>query len=292
MGGVIAILSLTLLSSCEAPYVGPLTEETEGLETNVTIQTSIYQQTPFETTMTRALQPVGELCTRVGFAVFKNGEKVKSLNQTQSTDDFGKANFQLSEGEYQIVIIAHNCDGTATITSEDKITFPNNVVSDTFFYYGTFTVGDGVTVVNAQLSRAVAMVRLNVTDVMPANVRQMQFYYTGGSSTFGAKTGYGNVNSRQTVKMDVGADMVGKATTWEIYTLPHAETGELKLTVSALDGDGNVLYEKQLDKVPVTVNAITTYSGQLFGGDPQSVDSKQFVLTADGAWNVGEEGTF
>ena len=38
------------------------------------------------------------------------------------------------------MVIAHNGEGAATITSEEKVTFPNNKVTDTFYYYGDLVV--------------------------------------------------------------------------------------------------------------------------------------------------------
>ena len=289
---LIVVAMPAAMTSCEAPYVAPTDSTEELAQHNIQINTSIYQQAPFEVAASRSAQEVSDLCSRISFAVFRDGEKVKWVNQTQTSADFGSAAFSLPEGEYELVIIAHNCDGTATISSPEKITFPNNIVSDTFFYYGTFTVGDEQTTLDLMLSRAVAMVRLSLTDAIPEGVRQMKFYYTGGSSTFSASAGYGCVNSKQTVKMDVKQDMVGEPSTWELYTLPHADNGELKLTISALDANGNTLYEKELDDVPITINAITTYTGTLFGTDPQDLDSKGFHLTADGEWDEGPYGEF
>lgn len=290
---LVVLMAVALAAvGCEAPYVGPVAEEEQTDLYNVVIRAGIYDQSPFDTLRSRAVQDIQELCTHIGFAVFSADEKVKGVNQVSTSADFGSASFTLPQGEYQLVIIAHNCNGTATISSPQKITFPSNVVSDTFYYYGTFTVGDGQTELNLQLTRAVAMVRVNITDDMPSAVRQMKFYYTGGSSTFSAETGFGCVNSKQTVKMDVTTAMQGKPTTWELYTLPHATTGALKLTISALDAADNILYEKELTDVPVTVNAITTYSGTLFGTAPQEADSKTFRLTADGAWDEGSSHSF
>ena len=45
------------------------------------------------------------------------------------------------------------------------------------------------------LKRAVGKFRLVVKDETPKTIKQMKIYYTGGSSTFDATTGYGCVNS-------------------------------------------------------------------------------------------------
>jgi len=169
----------------------------------------------------------------------------------------------------------------ATISSPEKITFPNNRVSDTFYYYGTLTVGSEPQTYDLQLSRCVAMFRLIITDDIPSDVSSFKFYYTGGSSTFSATAGYGCVNSRQTVTLTASASQK----TYEVYTLPKAETGTLKMTVTALDASGNTVAEQVFEDVPVTVNQITQYQGAFFSSGGGSADSKSsWNLTADGEW--------
>jgi len=62
--------------------------------------------------------------------------------------------------------------------------FPNNKVTDTFYYYGDLVVTTEVQSYDLTLTRAVAMFRLVLTDdEMPSNVAKMKFYYLGGSSS-------------------------------------------------------------------------------------------------------------
>jgi hypothetical protein len=128
------------------------------------------------------------------------------------------------------------------------------------------------------------MFRLNVEDVIPDQVKQMKFYYTGGSSTFNAKTGYGCVNSKQTELRDVN-EVVRSAdpACFEVYTFPHAESGELKMTVSALNASNEVIVEKVFEKVPVTINQITQYAGHFFSSSPDD-GTIEFVLHTDSSW--------
>ena len=87
-------------------------------------------------------------------------------------------------GTCQLVVIAHCCDGSATITSTEKVTFPSNKVTDTFYYYGYLVVTDARNSYDLTLIRAVAMFRLVLTDEdIPSNVTRMKFYYTCGSSS-------------------------------------------------------------------------------------------------------------
>ena len=273
---------LFLLSSCEAPYVGK--QESEDGETyNVTLRAITYEQVPFGT-RTEATS-LKDVCSRIGFAIFDASDtKVKSINQTSTTEGFGTASFTLTEGTYQVVVIAHSCDGTATISSPSKITFPNNVVSDTFYYYGELTVGSGEQTKDLTLVRSVAKFHLEITDEMPNNVQTMRFYYTGGSSTFSARDGFGNVNSKQTVKIPVQASQRGKTTEWDLYTMPHDSTGVLKMTISALDANENVLYLRELSDIPVTINRITRCSISLFSSTPATSAETAMQIKIDPEW--------
>jgi len=126
------------------------------------------------------------------------------------------------------LVIAHNGEGSATITSTEKVTFPNNKVTDTFYYYGDLIVTSEVQSYDLTLTRAVAMFRLVLTDdEIPSTVTKFKFYYTGGSSTFSPSAGYGCVNSKQT-EIRAVADGV---TTFDIFTLPHTEDDVLTETI-------------------------------------------------------------
>jgi hypothetical protein len=122
---------------------------------------------------------------------------------------------------------------------------------------------------------------------IPSEAKQMKFYYTGGSSTLSALTSYGSVNSKQTVKIDIATGQKQ----FEVYTIPHDETGSLNMTITALDANGNTLKERILNEVPVRRNAIARYTGKFFD-DAEGNGSISFSMTAEGDWEDGAEGTF
>ena len=141
------------------------------------------------------------------------------------------------------------------------------------------------------LTRAVAMFRLVLTDEeIPSNVAKLKFYYTGGSSTFSPSTGYGCVNSKQTEIRTVAPGL----TTFDIYTMPHAEDDVLtRLTVTALDANDNTVKERIFEDVPVTRNQIARYTGSFFGsgGSDHQTDGT-FRLTANPDWDGVNGYTF
>lgn len=205
---------------------------------------------------------VKTVCHKVTFSVFKVDEKIGSVTQTTDDETFGTVHLSLSPGIYRIVAIGHNGTGSCTISSPEKITFTSNKVTDTFYYYGTLEAKeDENTSESVTLKRAVAMFRLSIKDSIPKNAKRIQFYYTGGSSTFNAVTGFGCVNSKQTETLDMTSDQK----VYEVYTFPHEDNDKLKVTISVLNESGFVIASNTFEDVPVTKNYITKYSGKLFG---------------------------
>ena len=276
-----------LVAACEKPI---LDEDVVSMnEANVILHMTQYDQETFgnngNRVATRAATDITELCSRLNIAIFDaEGTKVKTVTQKEGDASFGTVALTLAAGTYQLVVIAHNGEGSATITSTEKVTFPNNKVTDTFYYYGDLVVTSEVQSYDLTLTRAVAMFRLVLTDEeIPSTVTKFKFYYTGGSSTFSPSAGYGCVNSKQTEIRTV-ADGV---TTFDIFTLPHTEEDVLtKLTVTALDANDNTVKE-------VTRNQITRYTGSFFGngGSGQTSDGT-FRLTADPDWDSVNGYTF
>lgn len=288
------LASCLLLLGCEAPYVGEPTSADEG-EANIILQVSGFEITPFDDGVnvalhspTRSEQPITELCSRLTFVVYQGDTKFRSVAQKRGDTGFGRAAFSLPQGTYTFAVIGYNSDGACTVTSLDKISFKDNRVTDTFLYCDELDVTDQKTTHEVLLSRVVAMIRFKLTDdTFPDEARQLKFYYTGGSSTLSALSSFGSVNSKQTVKLDIAAGQ----RTFEVYTIPHDETGTLKMTVTALDAGENTLKERVFEAVPVRRGAITTYTGTFFEGATEAGELA-FDLKAESEWEEGEEVDF
>ena len=288
-------IALTLLvAACEKPILDEEDAVTRK-EANVILHMTQYEQEAFGNSgnraTTRAATDITELCSRLNIAIFDDdGTKVKTVAQKEGDASFGTVAMTLAAWTYQLVVIVHNAEGSATITSTEKVTFPNNKVTDTFYYYGDLVVTSEVQSYDLTLTRAVAMFRMVLTDEeIPSTVTKFKFYYTGGSSTFSPSAGYGCVNSKQTEIRTVADDG-----TYEIFTLPHTEEDVLtKLTVTALDANDNTVKERVFENVPVTRNQITRYTGSFFGsgGSGQTSDGT-FRLTADPDWDSVNGYTF
>lgn len=274
-----------MAASCErfTPEVSPGSGGAEA-PCNVVLHVSDYVQGPFDGEgASRASRPVSEACTRIDCAFYDGDSRVASVRQDAGDEGFGTLRASLGKGEYRVVVVAHSGAGHATLSTPERITFKDNKVTDTFYYYGTIDVGEGETTGEVGLTRAVAMFRLVIDGEVPAQARGLKFYYTGGSSTLDAVTGRGCVNSRQTETRDL---QEGRAA-YEVYTFPHEEEDVLQMTVTPLDADGGEMTPVELPDVPVTRNRVTYWQGNPFGGSGTG-SGLGYTLLVDDGW-AGED---
>ena len=113
------IVLALLVAACEKPILDE--EMVMKKEANVILHMTQFEQTAF----TRAAPDITELCTRLNVAIFDaDGTKVKTVVQKDTDSDFGTVALTLAAGTYRLGVIAHNGEGSATITSEEKVTSP------------------------------------------------------------------------------------------------------------------------------------------------------------------------
>jgi hypothetical protein len=249
----------------------------------------------------RALVNVSEVCTRVNFAVFKDGQRLKYKNQVAGDEGFGTYSLTLEAGNYQLLILAHSGKANPTTTNPAKLQFTNPGSSsgtgytDTFYYYGNLTVGNNGTQMSINMTRATSMFRFVTTDVKPEKVKKLQFYYEGGSGALDATTGFGCVNSKRSVFVETGDELTGKTLQCDMYTFLHADTGSVTYTVKAFDKNEDVIYMREFENVSMQRNCITQYSGKFFvSDDPKTPDpqpetpkedtSSSFTVMVDPEW--------
>lgn len=277
-------LSWLVFTSCEKVNLAEDEKEEIVDGVNLTFQVTQFDQLIFgkHKSKTRIAIPLKDVCSRINLAIFQAGKKIKSINQTSGSEEFGRISMSLAKGRYQVVIIAHNGEKSATISSPTEIKFHNNKVTDTFYHYEDITLENNM-IKDIILQRAVAKFILATEDAIPENVVQMEFKYTGGSSTFNAISGTGSIHSRQTEIKRIDAEMTGKPATFEIYTFPRIDSKGLNITVTAQDQAGTIVAEKSFTDVAVQMNTITQYSGMFFD-EFIDAQAREFQLKVDTAW--------
>jgi len=293
------LLAIVLLAACEKMPAGE--GESSGLVAgaNVVIKVSDLEA---GWAATRAPVSIAEVCSRLCFAVYQDGSRVKYENQKAGDAGFGTFALKLTEGTYQLLAVGHSGAANPATTNPAKVQFTNpggsngTGFTDTFYYYGTLEVGSDGARLDITMRRATAMFRLKTTDVKPSAVKKFQFYYEGGSGTLDATTGFGCVNSKQSVFVETGDEQSGQMLEFEMFTFLHQETGEVSFTVKAFDADDAILFEKDFTNIKMKRNCITQYSGEFFTDGDVKVDpdtpSPSNVIKVDPEWSEIFEYTY
>lgn len=284
---ILIVLAAALLTSCEKPIV---TEQGEiQSEGNLKVSVFELEQTPFNAQLRGA---VSDLCTHLNFAIYDaGGERLKLVNQMVGDSDFGATSFQLLEGTYQLVAVAHSSSSNPTMTNPQKIQFtPAKGYSDTFLYYTTIVIGKEAQTMNLSLHRIVSLCRFVINDAIPVGITRMEFEYTGGSGHFSAVSGLGVGKPTQKVSYAVVAGQQG--TQCDLYTFLHDTAGTIHLTVRAFDAADNKQLEREFD-VDLERNMITWLRGRFFN-DFTTIPSQTIspTVTIDGTWGGEIEQEF
>mgnify|MGYP007069929441 CR=1 FL=1 len=282
------VVAAMLLSGCEKVAFDDNNPSGSTKKGNLVLNVTTDGITPMSST-----RADGSYWSRLNFVVYQNGSKVAGVNQTEGDTDYGQANIELSPGTYQVLVLAHSSSSNPTLTNPEKLQFTNAMgFTDTFYFYDGITVTTEPQTHNIQLERATSMLRFIIDDEMPAGISYLRFYYTGGSGALNARTGYGCVDSKQTVNIDVDGSL-SRPYTFELFTIPKEQQASLSLTVTAYGEDGvEVVKERTFKGITVERNKITELKGSFFtsspndnpGEQPSMPSSDVFVITANTEW--------
>ena len=236
---------------------------------------------------TRGTVSIGDYFSRLAVQLFDaDGNKVfgQSKTQTRDDDDFGMLSVGLTAGTYTVVAVGHSSPITPTIKSTELVQFTSKdgvKNSDTFCHYGTVTVSEDGGDHELKMNRVTAMITFEFTDAaMPDNYAGLKIDYTGGSANFNPSTAEGCTKSNQSETRE------NRATQYQVFTFPYLSAdGKLKVTLTALEKDQNVLTTKVLSDVPVTRNRITRCTGDLFGDGDFKIHQTAFGITVNPDWD-------
>ena len=234
--------------------------------------TVTFSFNPYDITiepMTRA-SSVADYITRLDIWL-SDGTNTQAYNQVSSETGFATLELTLNKTKtYTLYVMGHRCSEPSTL-SEGVISFPDDKVTQAFWYATTFTPAT-TTTLECTLNRIVAQFRLEITDVVPDDVTKFSYEipqtYNRWSVTSGAvnkvdRTGTINLNSR---------NQDGSATI-NVYIIPQTLTNEeqIDITFSALTANDAVKKSWSFGDVPVRANYRTTYRGAFFTDQPVSI---------------------
>ena len=284
-----AVVAAGMLAGCEKVNLSDINNNKEGNVTLTFVPSTADVQT-------RATVTIGDYFEKLNVMLF-DGEGNKAFSQVrtqtrEADDDFGQLTCQLTEGTYTVVAVGHSSVKSATIKSPQMVQFTasdGEKLTDTFCYCGTVTVGEQAEQHSLQMHRVGAMVRFHLTDTdIPATFARLKIDYTGGSANFNPTTSEGTTKSTQSENRPRS-----EAQQYRVYTFPYlAATGTLKMTLTALDADGNTIRQRVFPEVPVSRNRITTYTGPFFSPGDGQFSQTGFGFTIDAEWDGEETFTF
>ena len=281
------LMLVATLTSCEKFALEDSGTNTHDANANVIIRVDKIGNINFEPLTKAVDKTIADVCSRLSFAVFDGDEKVAIKNEVSTDDDFGQADFKLDEGEYRLVVIGHNGAGNCTISTPEKVKFYKNKLTDTFYYCGRLSVTEDGAETDIPMKRAVSRICVHITDEkLPTDAHNIQFYYTGGSSTLDATTGAGCVHSKQTESFKLSEDIRD----YSVYTFPHTDSNTLNMTITILDPDGKTLNTFKNENMKVACNQTTQASISLNGKSSGGSASGGINITFDDDWGEDIDG--
>lgn len=199
-----------------------------------------------------------------GSEVYKNTQFRDNLPEGET---FGAFSTTLSAGNYTMVVLGYGQgqpNQAITMTSATAATYGEGTV------YDTFAATQEVTITNsdaknltATLQRIVTALAVQSTDLKPEGVTHMRLTYYGGGKSFNPTTGLATSNDGF-VSL-AGLPTAGNTTYTGNYFFLASDEQTINVKIETLDGaDGNVLYSKVLENVPLKRNRQTTLRGAIY----------------------------
>ena len=221
---------------------------------------------------------------------FYKSDGTESYKATQFKADastyttFGEFSTALPMGSYTMVVLGYLVQDDApvavSLTSPTSATFTEEKCRETFAATQSFTITNNTAVnLTATLNRIVAKVVLASTDNRDPNVSSLRVTFSGGSKSFNPTTGLATDNNGY-VNTLVNPH-TGQTTFTSFLFLPVDEQN-VNVTIQTLDANGDVLFNKTVNNVPLKRNRETKLTGALYHADNSA---GSFQLNTD--WLTG-----
>lgn len=276
-------LALCLLSSCSKKD-GPIEEK----KTTVTFQVSEFSQT--NSPMSKAGASVSQLGdTLRNHANFLYAHIYSSSNtmaplaivQTADLPNFGSLSANLLPGNYIAVFVASKQEvefmGTSRLSS--LAMYPR--MDDLFIINShPFTVGSQNQTESIRLTRWIGAVELNIEDAIPANVSKIVIETPDNASGWVFSAGqYTGADQTFTSKEFVITDS-DRGQTNRKFLMYILNQSWMAFKIKALDSNGVIIAEKNINPVGVSRNRKTILSGKLFSS------AAAFTVAVNPEWEI------
>lgn len=227
--------------------------------------------------ITRALEADGVTMTDLWLFDYVDGALVRTAHKVSTDTDFSSPSMSLQYGEHTLYFVASR--GKTPTVDGTEITWAQP--SDTFWKAVSVNVGSSSSsVVPVTLDRVATKLRVAVTDEVPDGVAQI--CVTPDVWWYGIDYMTGDAMSSQGIERSVAVPASYVGTTGQlavnVFGMSDSDEWTTDITISAKDGDGNVVGIVALKDVPFERNRATNVSGSLFAA------GTTFSVSLNDAW--------
>lgn len=204
----------------------------------------------------------------------------------KNPDAYVTFTLKMPAGSYKLFVLGYNGERKCRLEALDRISWDDNYVPHTFFYCKPIEVNGSMSATNkVTLERAVAAFQINTSDVAPAELKALRFSSTAGGTVLNGSTGRAVENNGRTSVIEVPAEKIGETLLATTYFFLPDDALSSNITVEALGVADEVLYKKQFNDVPLHLNKLTLWEGDLFTEYAPVVDgTSDFSLYWDTQW--------
>ena len=242
---------------------GCSSSEEETVLNGSAVETSVLLTfSPYEVdAMTRTATSISNYCTHLDVWI-TDGESTTAVHQSSSDSDFGSLSVTLDKTKtYTLYAVAHKCASDATL-ADGIVSFPDDKVTHSMFYTTTFSPAT-TTSLSCEMSRIVAMFRMETTDAVPAECRKIRFTISDVFDRWSVTAGGTHqVNRVSTVSITSTANDGTVAIS--IYAIATDAQTLHTVTAEALNESDGVIQTRVFENVPLRNGYKTTYRGTFF----------------------------
>lgn len=251
--------------------------------TTVTLTFSPYDM---EAMTTRAavvpvVSPTGAGTTRAAVADFANKldiwlyegtDLLQTIQQESSQSGFAILSLTLDKRKtYTIHSVAHKSSGGHATLADGLITWPNDKITQSFYYTRTFTPAD-VTTLDCQMTRIVGQFRLETTDQLPAEAARATIDVPQTFTAWSTAANAAATPKDRTVNFSSVSPNQDGTVTLSCYLISTASSPtNHTLTVTFYDADSQPVQERIFADVPIRNGYRTTFRGSFFIDTPMSM---------------------
>ena len=228
--------------------------------TTVTLTFSPYD---IEAMTTRAA--VADFANKLDLWLYEGTTLLQTIQQESSQTGFGTLSLTLDKRKtYTIHAVAHKCSAGHATLADGIITWPNDKITQSFYYTQTFSPAD-VTALDCQMQRIVGQFRLETTDQPPADAARVTIdvpqTFTAWSTTANAAA----TPKDRTVNFSTVTPTSTGTVTLSCYLISTAAAPTTHtVTVTFYDTDDQPLQQRTFEDVPIRNGYRTTYAGLFF----------------------------